>query len=494
LSGVVAKIATIEAQSPSFWKWGGASISFTLPSVVYLRTLAPTVYGLDSAELTTGAYCLGLVHAPGYPLYLLIGHFFTRLPIGSVGYRMNLMSAFFGALAIALLYLVLLRLCQRPLASLSAALFLAFSFFFWSPSVMAEVYTLHATLMLALILMTLTWQERRECRWLFLLAFTFGLSLGNHLSTVLLLPGLLYWIVFTDHRQLLRPRRMLAMLACLALGLSVYLYLPLRYAAQPPAVGAMQIEVASWQDALDVVSARVFWRLVFAYGWPEIGGQIADYVYCLWGNFLGIGLAIGALGGIVTAWKRRHLVAGLTLMFLANAIFYVGYGAGDKRIMFLPTYVIWAVWIGLGLDWILDQLDSLLERGADARLWRAVVFSLLPGLAVAALLVNYPFADLSDDWRTYRRAARVLDAVEPGAYVLATSWFEVAPLEYLHVVEGRRRDVTVLNWKEIPFSEVYSLIDAHGDVRPFYSTGEVDWLAARYGLEYIEECDCYRIR
>jgi hypothetical protein len=233
---------------------------------------------------------------------------------------------------------------------------------------------------------------------------------------------------------------------------------------------------------------------VFAYGWPEIGGQIADYAYCLWGNFLGIGLAIGALGGIVTAWRRRHLAAGLTLIFLANAIFYVGYGAGDKRIMFLPTYVIWAIWIGLGLDRILDQIDALLERGADARLWRAAVSSLLPGLAVAALLVNYPFADLSDDWRTYQRATRLLDEVEPGAYVLATSWFEVAPLEYLHVVEGRRRDVTVLNRSEVPFLEVYSLIDIHGDAHPFYSTDEVDWLAARYELMYIEACDCYRIR
>ena len=494
MSVAVEKMAPIEAQLLSFWKWGGAFLSFVLPFVVYLRTLAPTVYGLDSAELTTGAYCLGLVHQPGYPLYLLIGHLFTRLPIGNVGFRMNLMSAFFGALAIALLYLVLLRLCRRPLAALSAALLLAFSFFFWSPAVMAEVYTLHAFLTLALILITWIWQERRERKWLALLASTFGLSLGNHLATLLLLPGLLYWILVTDRRQLLRSRHLLAMLACLALGLSVYLYLPIRYAARPPVVGAMPIEVASWQDALAIVTARTFWGLMFAYGWPEIGGQVADYLYCLWGNFLGIGLAIGALGGMVTAWRRRHLAAGLTLMFLVNAIFYVGYGAGDKRIMFLPTYVIWAVWIGLGFDWLLDQVDFLTAGVAAAGPLRTAVRLLFPGLAVAALLVNYQHADLSDDWRTYERATRVFDVVKPGAYVLATSWFEVAPLEYLHVVEGRRLDVTVLNWNELPVSELYSLIDAQGDAHPFYSTDTVGWLVARYELEYVKECDCYRIR
>jgi hypothetical protein len=476
------------------WKWGGSLLSFVLPFAVYLRTLAPTVYGLDSTELTTGAYCLGLVHAPGYPLYLLIGHLFTHLPIGNVGYRMNLMSAFFGASAAALLYLVLCRLCRRPLAALSAVLLLAFSFFFWSPSVMAEVYSLHAFLMVALILIVIIWQKQRNHRLLFLFAFVVGLSLGNHLSTVLLLPGLLYWILSTDHKQFLRPKHLAVMLALFALGLSVYLYLPLRYAAQPPSIGAMQIEITSWQDIVEVVSARAFWGLIFAYSWPEIGEQVADYLYCLWGNFLGIGLVIGALGGVISAWKRRRLAAGLALMFIANAVFYVGYGAGDKRIMFLPTYVIWAIWIGLGYDWFLDQIDSLPIEAVGAQPLKRAAPLLFLGMALVTLLINYQHADLSDDWRTYEQAARVFDTLEPGAYILATSWFEVAPLEYLHVVEQRRPDVRVLNWNEIDLADLYDLIEAERGIHPFYSTDGVGWLVARYELEYIEKCDCYRVK
>ena len=486
-------LARLGESTQALWKWGGASLSFLLPFVVYVRTLAPTVYGLDSAELTTGAYCLGLVHVPGYPLYLLIGHLFTRLPIGNVGYRMNLMSAFFGALAIALFYLVLYRLCRRPLAALSAVLFLAFSFFYWSPAVMTEVYTLHLFMMAALILTVLVWHEQRRPRWLYLLALLLGLSLGNHLATVLLLPGLLYLILVTDHKQLLHPRRLVAIVLLLVLGLSVYLYLPLRYAAQPPDVGAMQIQIASWQDLLNIVSGRVFWGLFFAYDWREIPGQVADYLYCLWGNFLGVGLLLGALGGIALAWTRRHLAASLALIFLANALFYIGYGAGDKRIMFGPTYAVWAIWIGLGYDWFLDKIDSYTTT-SGAWLGRTVVPCLFVGLALAALLVNYRYADLSDDRRVYERATQIMDTVEPGAYVLATTWFEVAPLEYLHVVEQRRLDVTVLQWTEVPIPELRSLITAEGDTHPFYTTDVVNWLAERYELAYLEDCDCYRIR
>src|SRR6185436_6410127 len=55
----------------------GFVLAALVPFLFYLRTAAPTVYGLDSAELTTGAYALGIVHAPGAPLYLLLGHVFT---------------------------------------------------------------------------------------------------------------------------------------------------------------------------------------------------------------------------------------------------------------------------------------------------------------------------------------------------------------------------------------------------------------------------------
>jgi 4-amino-4-deoxy-L-arabinose transferase-like glycosyltransferase len=494
----VSYATTVSANSDRkvrfLWGWGGSSLAFILPFVTYLRTLAPTVYGLDSAELTTAAYCLGLVHSPGYPLYLLIGHLFTQLPFGNVGYRVNLMSAFFGALAITLLYLLLLKLTRQPLTSLAASLFLAYSFFFWSPSVMAEVYTLHVFLMAALVLIVLTWQEQQDSRWLYLFAFLYGLSLGNHLSTLLLAPGLLYWLLATDYRQLLRPRHILVMLALFALGLSVYIYLPLRYAAHPPPVGAMQIRVTSWQDALEVISARAFWRLVFAYRWPKVWGQMADYLYCLWGNFLGVGLVIGVVGGVVAFQRRRNLTAALALMYLANAVFFIGYRVGDKRIMFLPTYFIWAVWIGLGYDWLLEQVSYLAEGAAATRRLQGVVHVLFLVLSLAALVINFQYADLSDDWRTYERAIHVFETVEPDAYILAASWFEVAPLEYLHVVEQRRPDVKVLNGSGMSLFELYAFVESERDTHPFYSTADPGWLAVQYELEYIERCNCYRIK
>lgn len=74
--------------------------------IVYLLTLAPTVYWGDSGELITVAYTLGIAHPSGYPTYTLLGHLFTYIPFGSIAWRVNLMSAVFASLAVMLLYFV----------------------------------------------------------------------------------------------------------------------------------------------------------------------------------------------------------------------------------------------------------------------------------------------------------------------------------------------------------------------------------------------------
>jgi len=79
---------------------------------VYLKTLTPSLSSLspDGSELATIPAILGLAHSPGYPLYTWIGYLFSQIPVQDVAYRMNLLSAVSSALAMALLYPMLLQL------------------------------------------------------------------------------------------------------------------------------------------------------------------------------------------------------------------------------------------------------------------------------------------------------------------------------------------------------------------------------------------------
>src|SRR6476659_9145750 len=84
----------------------GAAAVFCLSLEIYISTLAPTVTLVDSGELTVAARFLGVAHPPGFPLYLMLAHLFSLIPIGSVAVRVNFASAFFAALACAMLSLV----------------------------------------------------------------------------------------------------------------------------------------------------------------------------------------------------------------------------------------------------------------------------------------------------------------------------------------------------------------------------------------------------
>src|SRR2546423_3669438 len=98
-----------------------AAFVFVAAMTLYISTLAPTVTLVDSGELMLAAHTLGVAHPPGFPLYVLLAHFFTWLPIGSVAARVNFASAVFAALAAAMLTLafaeMLLSLNVLPFAS-----------------------------------------------------------------------------------------------------------------------------------------------------------------------------------------------------------------------------------------------------------------------------------------------------------------------------------------------------------------------------------------
>ena len=72
----------------------------------------------DAGEMASVCYTFGIAHPPGYPLYVLFGKIFTLIiPFGNIAYRINLMSAFFGALTCGILYLILKGIADRNLRS-----------------------------------------------------------------------------------------------------------------------------------------------------------------------------------------------------------------------------------------------------------------------------------------------------------------------------------------------------------------------------------------
>jgi hypothetical protein len=461
-----------------------AVAAFGLPFFLYYLTVAPTIYNLDSAELTTAVAANGLMRATGYPLYLLLGKLWSWLPLGDdMGYRMNLFSAFCGALTILLGERILRRLGVRAWARSGALGLLASAHFFWALSLIAEVYTLHTALMAATILALLRWAESPTPLRFALPVLLMALSLGNHGATALLVPGCIWFVLAQHPRQLLQPRVLAAGVGALLLGVSVFLILPLRYATNPAfnyaglydAAGMFHpTNLLTWDGFWQLITGQTFSAQMFGYQPVELGPQIAAYARELWLAFFAVGIGPGIMGMLVL-WRRDWRLSGmLSLMFLANAIFYINYRVVDKDTMFLPTYFVFALWLGVGYQWLRGWVHSSPQgtrQAQDPRFSRLRPAMLVPlfALSVVALAVgaNWQRVDLSDDWSTREQSEAILAQAKPNALIFGW-WNTVPAIQYLQLVEGRRPDVAAINRFLIGPEDMNQLILTAVNQRPVY--------------------------
>ena len=486
-----------ESISVSFKTFDGPTlIAFGLPFMLYLITMAPTIYNLDSAELTTAAATGGIVRATGYPLYLLLGRAWSWLPIGDVGFRLNLFAAFSGALTVVLAERILRRMQVNAWARFAALGLLACAPFFWAMSLIAEVYTLHTALMAGIILLMLRWAESPTPRRLALVGLAVGLSLGHHAATVLLLPGCAWYVLSVAPRRALAPRALVPAIGALLLGASVYLYLPLLYLAQPAfnyaghynATGQFVPDDLRSVDGLwTLMTGRAFAGQMLAYQGAELLHEIASFTAQLSQSFFIVGVGPGLVGLVVLLRRDWRLGGMLLLMFAFSAGFYIDYRVLDKNTMFLPAFLVWALWLAVGCDWLQQWLsrdhDNFTRTGGTRLLRVALV-----GVVLIAVAWNWRLTDLSRDRSARARGESILQAAEPNALIFG--WWDTAPLvEYLQLVEGQRPDVQAINRFLIAPGDMRQLIERNLGRRPIYIDSVPDDLSRvarvrRAGLLY----------
>ena len=481
-----------ELQAPPFWQrwvwlhqirqWLGDGVAwpavgaFLLPFLLYLLTMAPTIYNLDSAELSTAAATGGIVRATGYPLYLLLGRLWAWLPVGDVGYRMNLFSAVCGALTIVLVWHILGRLKINIWARIGALGLLATAPYFWALSLIAEVYTLHTVLMAAVILLMLRWYERPTLGALVPAVFLLALSLGNHAATVLLAPACLILVLIRAPRLALHPRTWLAAGAALAAGISIYLYLPLLYSTNPAFNYAGVYNAAGEFMAVDLTTPSGLWWLIsgqafsgqmFAYELSELWPELHNFGVQLLVAFFAIAIGPGIFGAIKLVRRNWRLGLFFGLLFFANAFFYINYRVIDKNTMFLPAFLVWAIWVAVGYQDLLAWLMNASSTTADDRRLIYLGRFVMVAVVLLALSWNLPRVNLAHDTSARERGEAILEVVEPNAIVLG--WWDTVPVvEYLQLVEGQRTDVQAINRFLISGQDMEELIKQEIGNRPIY--------------------------
>ena len=413
-------------------RWWCVPAALLLGLLVYLRTLCPTVYVEGSGELIGATHFLGTPHPTGYPLFCLIGRLFSALlPMGEAAYKINLASAFTGALAAAALTALLrLRQCQSW-AALGAGLVFAFSATFWSQVVVAEVYGLSMLAATVSAGVGLRAAEERDPRWLLLLAFSMGVGLTTHLSHLLLWPGLVALLAWRWTGVWRRGALVGRSLLCLIGGYSLALYLPLRNGLGPGYHwGPLDSTGRLWEH----LSGALYRPSFFAVPWEGVwlnarrwGGQVMGEFHPL--------LVPLVVWGLWVAWRRDRSVllvaGGAILLNLASAWNYHRDPNG-LGVFFLLSILGLAVFLGYALDDVGRRLP-----GRAGPLALAVVAVLL------VLTGNLPRADRSQNWIAHRYGCDLLEDLPRDAVLMTQGDDAMFLLDYLQRVEGMRPDVSV---------------------------------------------------
>jgi hypothetical protein len=420
-----------------FAPYGTDIIIVLLPIVLYLYTACPTVYLGDSGELTAAAFSLGIPHNSGYPLYALIGKLFCMIPMGPVGFRMNLMSSMFAVLTVLLVYSLIVRMTASKLSAFAGTLFLAFTPVLWSQTVSAEVYTLHIFFVALLMRLLWWWDEDRQFVRMALFVFVTGLSFGNHMQTVMLAPAVIFFVLSAHYKTLLSIKNFCFLSVFFILALSLYVYLPIRTEAgaaihwgDPNTLERFLAHVTASAHREGYVLTKGTWEYV------RRAKQAALLVF----SQFGLLLCIALWGWLKIRPFRWQIFFGAVILFdFAYAVF-LNIISFEITAFMLPTCIVLAVLVANG---IADILKRCMRPPLHSPTTYAALRAACCMIPLIPLISHFGVCNQSRNYAAYEHLLNIFRTVSSRSILFLDGDDNIFPVTYGRIVEQMREDVTV---------------------------------------------------
>ncbi|HNW50012.1 MAG TPA: DUF2723 domain-containing protein [Prolixibacteraceae bacterium] len=221
--------------------------TFLVATITYLMTLEPRASFWDCGEFITTAFKFEVGHPPGAPLFMIIGRFFTLLGNSmSASFWMNVLSALASAFTILFLFWTITHLTKRLVSTeneptmgemitilgsgLIGALAYTFSDTFWFSAVEAEVYGTSSFFTAIVFWAILKWEnvadEKHANRWIILICYLAGLSIGVHLLNLLAIPAIVFIYYFKKYDVTKKGIAYAFIISCVILGFILYGIIP----------------------------------------------------------------------------------------------------------------------------------------------------------------------------------------------------------------------------------------------------------------------------
>ena len=497
----------LEEYTPSYRAAGIAALAVFL---LYFFTIAPSTAMWDTGEYMAAAKVLGLPHPPGNPLFVLLAHVFGLMPLpGNYAQHINTMAALCSALSAGFWFLVTERVLagwlgkgwQRITGAALATLIGATAYTVWNQSVVNEkVYTVSLLFFTIVSWLMISWTDDPDSpaadRRLILVAYLIGLGYANHPAGLLAGPAVVVAVLIRRWQTFLRWRLLLIGVAALLLGLTPFIFEPIRAGHFPemnegePTGCTTKLEASctfsslTKQRLMDNINREQYgkklergapyvaqiqmWWLYFEWQWLRDPHNERPALQAL---LAVIFLVLGLIGGYVhwtyerrTFWYFGPLMFTLTLALIYYMNFKYGWSQSpelgdsvqrevrDRDYFYIWSYSAWGVWAALGLVYVWQSVAQLLDRDpsdkpdrvgfASRRAWLLATPLLL--IACIPVAANWRAASHRGETFTADWGYDLLNSVEPYGILITNGDNDTFPLWYAQEVEGVRQDVLVL--------------------------------------------------
>ncbi|MFH0775842.1 MAG: DUF2723 domain-containing protein [bacterium] len=431
-------------------------LSLFIPYIIYLLTLPSTLTFGDSGDHIACGWMLGLAHPSGYCLYTLITHLISYIPISNIGMRMSFLTVAIASCCIFFLYLILYHILKNQIISLSSSLIFAFSAAFWNIAGYVKMYSLLSLSVVLCFFIVILWEKKRDARLLLLLAFVYGLAVSNHMLAATFGPSLLYLVFVTDKRAI--GKHIGSLLLLFLLGISIYLYLPIRATGNPVIDWGKPDTISKFSDYAFIGMAH---EKMFKAGTLQTLGFFKEHLTkVVFRQFTPFILILVLPGGVFLFSRNRRLFYFFLITILVNTILGVTVYARiselvDMEAYHFPSFICLAIFIGVGIFYCLKKLPKPL--------------ALIPMLFL--LLLHWKGSDYSQYYFAYDFGRNLIKDLPEKTILFNRIDIDVFPLWYHQNIENLREDVAVfpIHFLRRPWF-VQKILDLH----PWVKTTLVD--------------------
>lgn len=471
--------------------------AFLVPLALYLLSGYRDVTYWDVGEMDTVPWIFGIAHPPGFPLYVILAWAFTHLlPIGSVAFRMTLLSAVATSIASWCIARMVCDATKDRIAGVSAALLFAFGLVVWTRATRAEVHAVETAFFAATLMYALRWYGSLRRRDLLIAASLYGCAIAVHPVALMALPGLLVLFIARIHES--DPKTLLQSVGItLVFAIVWFLYIPLRSAfvsahGLDPAAALGMPGSAFWdyhhpanaEGFLALIGARdidVHGAVTGAFNGDAMPAAIAAAVVTLAKEFGFAGIAFVAAGAIGLFRRDRVQAGALMAIVCIGALFAASFNdESDRARYFMQSFVIAAYFCGLGLA-------ALRSFGRWPRIAGAVSTAAIAGVLLwqGHVLFGQPH-----DGRARAEIGEVLAKTPDNAIVVST-WVLAPPLAYAAYVERATGQRTIVPaW----YGDTADVLNRWTKTRPVFVSGTPEGSVAGFRLERLPaHTELYRV-